>query len=120
MVDTGIVTVIERIPLRTEFATPEGALLAGQAYDDIAGPNAHRQPGHAGHASFFFEPQSVTNSGTLILIYPWYGQSALIGLLNSEATILDQWLTTYAAGPREVIVLSELPVDTGHSHERSD
>ena len=48
-------TVFERIPLKAEFATPDGARRAGQAYDIAAGGNAHDSEGHSGHAFFFFE-----------------------------------------------------------------
>jgi hypothetical protein len=110
MADTGVLTVIERIPLRSEYATPEGALLAGRAYGNLTGPNAHRQPGYAAQASFFFEPRRRV----LTVIYPWYGENAVQGLLNSERTIMDQWLAAYAAGPREVSILSEIAIEMGN------
>jgi hypothetical protein len=114
MNDTRLVTVIERIPLRPEFASVEGAVIAGQAYDDAAGPNAHSHPGHAGHASFFFEPGPGEDSGNLVLIYPWFGRSAVAALVESESPLLARWCGTYALGPRNVHVLTEVAVDTEH------
>ena len=46
-----------------------------------------------------------------------FGQPAVIDLLKSEEGILDVWLDTYAAGPRDVSILTELDVDTdAHEH----
>ena len=101
-------TIFERIPLRPEFATPDGAARAGQAYDVAAGENAHGAEGHSGHASFFFE--GGADGGALVVIYPWFGRENLSRLLSSEATVLSTWFTAYAAGPRQVSVLEEVPV----------
>jgi hypothetical protein len=114
MSETEIVTVIERIPLKPEFASSEGAESAGQAYDDAVGANAHVQCGHTGvHAVFFFEAGPSPGTGHLVLLYPWYGREAIAALLNSETALLECWLRNYAAGPRQVSVLTEIPVSTG-------
>jgi hypothetical protein len=111
MSDAEVVTVIERIPLKSGFATVSGALQAGQAYDDVTHENAHLQPGHVDHASFFFEPGARSGTGYLVLIYPWRGRPAVSELLESEASILNDWLAAYADGPRQVSVLTKIDVE---------
>src|SRR5215813_14616181 len=99
--DSEVVTIIERVPLKPAFATPEGALKAGNAYDHITHQNAHAQPGHVGHATFFFESGPTDDTGYLVLIYPWRGRSGVVELLRTEEPILIDWMAFYAAGPRQ-------------------
>lgn len=108
-------TVYERIPLKAEFANTTGAMRAGQAYDVAAGDNAHDAEGHSGHASFFFE--AAEKGGALVVIYPWFGRENLDRLLASEKTALADWFDFYAAGPRQVSVLEEVPVMTDEMHQ---
>ncbi|MEO1028542.1 MAG: hypothetical protein AAFX02_05735 [Pseudomonadota bacterium] len=107
-----LITVFERIPLKPKYATPEGAVQAGQAYDDIAGDNAHDAPGHAGHASFFFDAAKAS----LVVFYPWLGRANLEQLLASEDAVLADWFAEFAAGPRETMILDELAVVTDEAH----
>lgn len=104
-----IVTVVERIPLRPDYWSAEGAFAAGQAYDQAAGANAHVADGYIGHAAFFREQDE--DGCTLLLLYPWRDRDAASRLLDSEDTLLSVWFATYAAGPRRVAFLDELAVD---------
>jgi hypothetical protein len=115
-----LVTVVERIPLQSAFATPRGAQEAGQAYDNAAGMNAHQAEGHTGHAAFFFEPSE--GGGFLVVLYPWADRRSAERLFETEATVLADWFARYAAGPRQIGVLDELDVETdaieiGQAHD---
>jgi hypothetical protein len=106
-----IVTVIERIPLKPVYWSEGGACIAGQAYEAAVGDNAHVAEGHIGHAAFFREQGS--DGCSLVILYPWLDRAGAVRLLESETDILDSWLETYAAGPRQVSLLDELPVAVG-------
>ncbi len=112
-ISTGTITVLERIPLRKEYASVRGAWIAGQAYEDVAHENAHEASGHVAHAEFYFEPSSGGSGyGALVLLYPWASSRELMELLASEEEILADWFRKYAAGPRTITLLRKLRADS--------
>jgi hypothetical protein len=110
---TGLVTVLERIPLQAKYSSAAGALLAGQAYEDAAHENAHRSSGHVSHALFHYEPpHRGQRCGALLLWYQWASAAEVSNLLASEEGLLADWFTKYAVGPRTITLLQHLRVGT--------
>ena len=104
------VMVVERIPLATRYATPDGALVAGQAYEDAAHDNAHGSEGYVTDATFSFDPGGAGEASALVVTYRWESARAFCALIESEEDVLAGWLAEYAAGPREVTLSRELAV----------
>lgn len=110
-----MVMVKETWYLRDEFT--DRALELMQEMDDLTGPNAHADPGWAGHARFF---QSSADPALVIMIYPWRSLADHDRLRAAEKRLLADFHTKYCTRERDIEYLEELPVDVedehGHGH----
>jgi len=101
-----MITVLEVITLKTEHANLQGALLAGQAYDELLHHNAHRADGYIDHAAFMFQEPD-----RLVILYPWRDEPSVQELLVEEEQILAPFFNEFCVGGRQVSFLTELPVE---------
>ncbi|UMO99831.1 hypothetical protein [Amycolatopsis sp. EV170708-02-1] len=110
-----MITVKETWYLREDIA--DRAMELMQEMDDLTGPNAHDDPGWAGHARFF---RRETEPGQVIMIYPWRSHEDHARLRAAEKSLLAEFHTKYCTRERDIEYLEELPVDVdgehGHGH----
>jgi hypothetical protein len=107
-----MVTVKETWYLRGEVA--DRALELMQEMDDLTGPNAHADPGWAGHARFFLRG---TDPSQVIMIYPWRSVADHTRLREAEKSLLADFHTKYCNRERDIEYMEELPVDVDGDHD---
>jgi hypothetical protein len=101
-----MITVLEKVTLNSDHASSDGALLAGQAYDEVLHDNAHHADGYVDHAAFMYQEPDK-----LIILYPWRDETSIRELLAQEERLLTRFFSDYCIGRREVTILTELPVE---------
>ena len=107
-----MITIIESYLLKPGYA-PQ-ALSVLQELDNLLGPNAHANSGHAGHARFL---QDASDPAQVRLVYEWRDRESFAELLRSEEALLPDFLAKYCAGPRVVQVHDELAVEVEHDDD---
>lgn len=108
-----MITIIESYCLKPAYA-PQ-ALSVLQELDDLLGPNAHANSGHAGHARFL---QDASDPAQVRLLYEWSDRESFAELQRSEEALLADFLVKYCAGPRVVQVHDELAVEVEHDDDQ--
>ena len=101
-----MITIIETYILKPAFA-PQ-ALEVFQQLDNLLGPNAHANPGHAGHAHFL---QDAAEPTQVRIVYRWRDPESFGELVHSEEPLLADFIGKYCAGPRVIQVHEELAVE---------
>ncbi len=107
-----MVTVIETWFLKEEFT--EKVIPVMQELDDIVGPNAHDDPGWAGHAGFYQYDDQPTQ---VIMMYPWRSREEHLKVCDFEDPMLADFTAKYCVQPRRIEYLTELPVEVDHDHD---
>jgi hypothetical protein len=104
-----VITIIESYFLKPGYAAH--ALSVLQELDNLLGPNAHANSGHAGHARFL---QDASEPSHVRLVYEWRDRESFAELLHTEEALLPDFLAKYCAGLRVVQIHDELAVEVEH------
>lgn len=107
-----MITVVERWYLKDECQDRGAEIM--QQMDDLVGPDAHADPGWAGHASFFHLHGA---GGEFLMMYDWHSVESHRELQRREDVRLTDFYARYCSAPRDVSYLEALHVDVdGHDH----
>ena len=109
-----MITIIESYFLKPDYA--EQALRVLQELDNLLGPNAHTNRGHADHAHFL---QDAADPTQVRLVYQWRDPESFGELVSSEAALLPEFIGKYCSAPRVIQVHEELAVEVDHDENET-